>query len=187
MKFTPKKVYIKENNDYIEMDYGEFLKVYPEYTENTIRRLRNAPAPEANNASERFFIPIQGCLLEVDEENYREYYGEAERYRYIKSLDSKNNLLSASAIACSPNQEDFAGIEAGPGYDVEANAITRIMVDALRVVMHFLSEDELAMIDLVYNNCLSYGEAAEEMRIPKSTFERRLSELLEKIKVLMDI
>ncbi len=180
MKFIPKKVYIKGNNDYIEMEYDEFLKAYPEYTENTIRRL-------PNKSDERFFIPIQGCLLEVKKETYREYYREKERYKYIRSLDNKNRLLSASAISDSQNQEDFADIEAGPGYDVEATTITRIMVEVLKVVLHFLSEEELTMIDLVYDKCLSYGEAAEEMRIPKSTFERRLSELLEKIKVLMDI
>lgn len=180
MKFIPKKVYIKGNNDYIEMEYDEFLKAYPEYTENTIRRLHN-------KSDERFFIPIQGCLLEVKKETYREYYREKERYKYIRSLDNKNRLLSASAISDSQNQEDFADIEAGPGYDVEATTITRIMVEVLKVVLHFLSEEELTMIDLVYDKCLSYGEAAEEMRIPKSTFEKRLSELLEKIKVLMDI
>lgn len=187
MKFIPKKVYIKENDDYIEMDYDEFLKAYPEYTENTIRRLRNDPAPASNNSDEKFFIPIQGCLLEVDEENYREYYKENERYKYIRSLDYKNRLLSASAIASSLNQEDFADVEAGPEYDVESNAIAEMLVKNLRAVMYFLSGDELTMIDLVYYKCLSYADAAAVMGISKSTFENRLSDLHEKIKVLMEI
>lgn len=187
MKFIPKKVYIKGKNDYIEMEYDEFLKAYPEYSESAIRHLGNDPALDSNNAGEKFFIPIQGCLLEVKKETYREYYKEKERYKYIRSLDYKNRLLSASAIADSLNQEDFADIEAGPGYDVETTTITRIMVEVLKVVMHFLSEEELTMIDLVYDKCLSYGEAAEEMGIPKSTFKNRLLALHEKIKILMDI
>ena len=187
MKFIPRKVYIKETDDYIEMEYDEFLKAYPEYTENTIRRLRNDPASDSNNSDEKFFIPIQGCLLEVDEENYREYYKENERYKYIRSLDYKNRLLSASAIASSLNQEDFADVEAGPEYDVESNAIAEMLVKNLRAVMYFLSGDELTMIDLVYYKCLSYADAAAVMGISKSTFENRLSDLHEKIKVLMEI
>ncbi len=187
MKFIPKKVYIKGNNDYIEVEYDEFLKAYPEYTENLIRRLRNDPAPDSNDSDEKYFIPVQGCLLEVDEENYREYYKENERYKYIRSLDYKNRLLSASAVRSSLNHEDYADIDAGPEYDVEANTIAEMLVKNLRAVMYFLSGDELTMIDLVYNKCLSYTDAAAVTGISKSTFEHRLSELLEKIKILMDI
>ena len=82
MKFIPKKVYIKETDDYIEMEYDEFLKAYPEYSESIICQSGNGDtSPDGNSTGRKFFIPIQGCLLEVDEKDYREYYKENERYK----------------------------------------------------------------------------------------------------------
>lgn len=32
----------------------------------------------------KHFIPVQGMLLEVDEENYKDFYRDKERKRYLK-------------------------------------------------------------------------------------------------------
>ena len=49
MKYAPRKVYIKENNVYVELSYTDFC------------RRRQAD----QSYMDKLFIPVQGCLLEV--------------------------------------------------------------------------------------------------------------------------
>ena len=55
MKYAPKKVFIKENGEYVPLEYDEFCKM------------------KANDEAykQKLFIPVQGCLLEVDEKKKR--------------------------------------------------------------------------------------------------------------------
>lgn len=170
MKYAPKKIYIKENNEYIELEYDEFCK----------RRSND------NSFWNKRFIPVQACLLEVDEQNYKEYYQEKERYRHIRNLDHKHMLSSIAAMIHYLEEEDFAYIEAGPEYDVEANLIHKMMLEKLSEALLLLSADELIMIDLIYSRCMTRREAADEIGIPKSTFEYRLCRLLDKLRSLME-
>ena len=49
MRYAPRKVYIKENNVYVELSYTDFC------------RRRQAD----QSYMDKLFIPVQGCLLEV--------------------------------------------------------------------------------------------------------------------------
>ena len=55
MKYAPRKVYIKESGRYVELSYMDFC------------RHRQA------DQSYKLFIPVQGCLLEVVQE---QIYGQ---------------------------------------------------------------------------------------------------------------
>ena len=78
MKYAPRKVYIKENNVYVELSYTDFC------------RRRQAD----QSYMDKLFIPVQGCLLEVMREQYTDFYRDKERWRYPRKLDTKNSLLS---------------------------------------------------------------------------------------------
>ena len=54
VKYAPRKVYIKENNVYVELSYTDFCR----------RR------QDDQSYMDKLFIPIQGCLLEVVREQY---------------------------------------------------------------------------------------------------------------------
>jgi len=82
MKYAPKKVFIKENEIFIEITNEEH---------------ESRKATDEQYAK-RWFIPLQGCLLEVDEQFYNEYYKEYERNRYLAALDRKNKVLSIEAF-----------------------------------------------------------------------------------------
>ncbi len=67
MKYAPRKVYIKENGNYVELSYTDFCR----------RR-------EADHTySDKLFIPVQGCLIEVMREQYTDFYRDKERWRYL--------------------------------------------------------------------------------------------------------
>ena len=104
MKYTPKKVYVKENDNFIEITNEEH---------------ESRKATDEQYA-ERWFVPLQGCLLEVDEQFYIEYYKEYERNRYLAALDRKNRILSIEAF----DTEDENGVDFMFSYrsSVEATA-----------------------------------------------------------------
>ena len=85
MKYAPRKVYIKENNVYVELSYTDFC------------RRRQAD----QSYMDKLFIPVQGCLLEVVREQYADFYKDKERWRYLKKLDTKNGLLSLDGFTDS--------------------------------------------------------------------------------------
>ena len=63
VKYAPRKVYIKENNVYVELSYRDFCR----------RRESD------QSYLDKLFIPVQGCLLEVVREQYTEFYKDKER------------------------------------------------------------------------------------------------------------
>ncbi len=76
MKYAPRKVYIKENGGYTELSYEDFCR----------RR-------EADGTyKDKFFIPVQGCLIETEQTHYIEFYRDKERWRYLQKLDADNSL-----------------------------------------------------------------------------------------------
>lgn len=81
-KYAPRKVFILENGEYIEITNVEHES-----------RLDNDPA-----YANRFFIPVQGFLLEVDQEHYEDFYRTKDRLTYLNRLDIKYGLLSIDAF-----------------------------------------------------------------------------------------
>lgn len=58
MKYAPKRVFVLENGRYIEISYEE---------------LCNRSESDASYTNRRF-LPLHGMLMEVDENEYKEFY-----------------------------------------------------------------------------------------------------------------
>ena len=119
MKYAPRKVYIKENNVYVELSYTDFC------------RRRQAD----QSYMDKLFIPVQGCLLEVVREQYADFYKDKERWRYLKKLDTNHKLLSLEGFTDSEgNVIDFIVDEA---VDVAETVVHAVMVDrrTLQIVL----------------------------------------------------
>lgn len=76
-KYAPRKVFILENGEYVELTYEEFESCKA-----------NDPTYE-----DRYFIPVQGFLMEVSKEHYKDFYRAKEREAYLKKLNAKYGLL----------------------------------------------------------------------------------------------
>ena len=110
MKYAPRKVYIKENNVYVELSYTDFC------------RRRQAD----QSYMDKLFIPVQGCLLEVMREQYADFYKDKERWRYLEKLDINHSLLSLEGFTDSGgNMSDFIVDEA---VDVAETVINVVLV-----------------------------------------------------------
>ncbi len=48
--------------------------------------------------NDRYFIPVQGMLLEVSKNVYKEFYSDIERRKYLHKLDKKFELTSIDSV-----------------------------------------------------------------------------------------
>lgn len=166
--YAPRKVFILENDDYIELTYAEFC----------YRKETNALY------GEKLFIPVQGCLLETNRKHYKEFYQEKERFRYIQKLDAENELLSTDAF----DNEDGNGTEciAITMEDITDLVANEIMAEKLRNCLLLLTEDERELIYGVYYSSLTERDLAERYGISQVAVHKQKHRILIKLKKLLE-
>ena len=168
MKSEPKKVYIKENNVYVELSYTNFC----------LRRQAN------QSYMDKLFIPVQGCLLEVVREQYADYYKEKERWRYLQKLDTNHKLLSLEGFTDSEgNVLDFIIDET---VDVAETVVRAVMVDRLKVAFPLLSDGEQALIQAIFFEELSEREVGLRLGITQSVVNKRKAKILAKLRTIIE-
>lgn len=167
MKYNPRKVFIKEDGDYKAISYEEFCNLN-EMSESLVARK---------------FVPIQGCLLEVDEKTYKEIYREYERNRYLRHLDMENTVYQTDA---SEDNEGIMYCVNVVDEEFESRMIDRVMLEKLLTALELLTPAEHQLIDLIYRKGMSQREAAKALIITQSTLEYRINQLLDKLKSLLE-
>ena len=167
MKYAPRKVYIKENNVYVELSYTDFC------------RRRQAD----QSYMDKLFIPVQGCLIEVVREQYADFYKEKERWRYLKKLDTNHKLLSLDGFTDSEgNVLDFIVDEA---VDVAETVVHAVMVDRLKAALPLLSDSEQTLIRAIFFEELSEREVGLRLGVTQSVVNKRKAKILAKLRKIM--
>ena len=168
-KYAPRKVFILENGGYVELTYEEF--------EN---RRDNDPSYES-----RFFIPVQGYLLEVDQRQYEDFYRAKERQKYLRKLDAKYGLLSIEAFDTEDdNGTDYIQAETE---DVAETVAHLLLLDKLRLIVSMLPDNEKELIVAHFYKGKPQTKLAEEYGVNQSNISRRIGKILDKIKKLLEI
>ena len=168
MKYAPRKVFIKENGEYVPLEYADFCRLKKENKDFEKKR----------------FVPVQGCLLEVDENTYKEIYREYERNRYVQKLERENTVYRAEIAG--DNEAAYAD-NATSKDDLENQVINRVMVEKLASALQQLEPEENAIIDLIYYKGMSKRSAAETIGISQSTLQYKVRVIIERIKKIMEI
>ncbi len=100
------------------------------------RRKENEPT-----YADRYFIPVQGFLMEVSIEHYQDFYRVKEREAYLKKLDAKYGLLSIDAFdADDENGTDYISDDTE---DVAETVAHLLLLDKLRSVIPMLTEKDI--------------------------------------------
>ena len=168
MKYAPRKVYIKESSNYVELSYTDFC------------RRRQAD----QSYMDKLFIPVQGCLLEVVREQYADFYKDKERWRYLKKLDTNHSLLSLEGFTDSEgNVIDFVVDEA---VDVAETVVRAVMVDRLKAALLLLSDSEQTLIKAIFFEELSEREVGLRLGVTQSVVNKRKSKILAKLRKIME-
>ena len=144
MKYTPKKVFVLENGDYIELSYEEFCSL----KDNDV------------SYADKFFIPLHGMLMEVTEEQYKEFYKSQRRQKYIDERSAENGDFSYDMLTTDDfNGEDILPDKSEP---LDEQVVQKIMTDKLKSALPLLAEDEQKLIREIFYENLSERSLAEK-------------------------
>lgn len=168
MKYQPTKVFILEGGSYQEITYQEHCE----------------KKQKEKSYENRYFIPLQGMLLEVDQVSYSEFYREKERERYLRKLDRENGLLSIDSF----ERADDSGMVSLPDtrIDIAGDTIAQLQLDELRECISLLHPEEQKLIRQHYFDEISEVELSREYGISQQAVSKRLKKIRDKLKNLLE-
>ncbi len=166
-KYAPRKVFILENGEYIEISYEELC-----------RREENDPSYK-----DKFFIPLHGMIMEVDETAYRDFYKAKDRDEYL-TWRTRHKDISYSQF----DDDECSGEDLLVDLNAEITdaVIWKITVDKLRLIISMLPEDEQELIHALFFRGLSERKWSEECGIPQRTINDRKRRILAKLKKMLE-
>ena len=133
---------------------------------------------------EKYFIPIDGKLIEVEENVYIAYYKMGRRERYLEERDKENCVLSYDAL----DREGMVGQEIfqDPGtHSLEDIALAKELIDQLHRSLDLLPRAERELIKAIYFDGLNDSEYARRTRVSQSGVSRKHKKILSKLRILM--
>ena len=167
-KYAPRKVFILENGEYIEISYEELCRreeIDPSY-------------------KDKLFIPLHGMIMEVDETAYREFYRAKDRDDYLTWRTRHKDISYSQFDDDECSGEDML---VDQGEDIADALIWQQTLDKLRLIISMLPEDEKELIKAHFFDGKSQTALAEEYGVNQSNISRRISEIIAKIKKLLEI
>ena len=167
MKYAPKKVFRKENNIYIEITNEE----------------HEARKAMDKQYAKRWFVPMHGMLMEVEEAFYKDFYRQKERDDYL-SWRAKNKDISYNDY----DTEECSGEDmlVDPDDDVATQVTDKLMLEKLRSVLPLLPEDEYKLIHEHYFLGISQVELSALYGRNQSNISRKIARILEKLKNFLE-
>ena len=166
MEYTPKKVFILDGKTYLELSYAEFRQQRDTY-------------------QSRWFIPLHGMLMEVPEDEYKAFYQERRRQKYLVERSRDNDDFSYDMLTTDEfNGED---ILVDTVADTAGQAEKNVLLDKLRKAALQLPVDEQELIRLHFQQGFSQVDLAKILGINQSNVCRKISKIVEKLKFLIKI
>lgn len=166
MKYAPKKVFIKENDIYIEITNEE----------------HESRKAADDTYKKRKFVPLHGMLMEVDESFYAEFYRQKDRDEYL-TWRTKNKDVSYNDY----DTEECSGEEilVDPDEDVATQVTDKLMAEHLRYILSLLPSDERELIEAIYFKGYSERQWSKISGIPQRTICYRKNVILQKLKKIL--
>lgn len=152
-----------------------------EYEEITYEELeyRRANIPGYNKKK---FIYVHKMLMEVTEEEYKDYYYEIERNRYSKKVLNKLSVISIDEL----ETQDKLDIIKDNNINIEQDFINKISKRKLHNALLTLNDDELQIINELFFNNYSIRNYAKKTNILHTTLYYKLKRILIKLKKVLE-
>ncbi|WP_312943145.1 sigma-70 family RNA polymerase sigma factor [Oscillibacter sp.] len=134
--------------------------------------------------NKKYTIVLKRQRVEVSEAVYRAYHKEREAERYHNKL-IRQNELSLERFREDGVNIDYLIVRVQP--DILDKLIHQEQLEALRIALQALPDDERSLIDEIFFNDKSESQVAKSIGVNQSTISRRLSKILSKLKNLIEI
>ena len=162
-----KACYIKEGQEYIEIDLSEI------HIEGT--RVLEYP--------DRHFYYFSGYLIEVTAEKQKELFREKNRKKYIKRKTINIEVVSLDIMI----GDDIQGYEliVDP-IDYESQCLDKVMCEEAIKAVKNLPPDEYDLIVSIYINGMSERMYSKKKGIPQKTINDRKMRILKQLRKNLD-
>ena len=167
-KYAPKKVFILENNEYIEITYEELCK----------RTKLNS------EYASKLFLPLHGMLMEVTENVYREFYKEEERQKYLKRRAEEKGETSYDMLTTDELNGESLLVDLS--LSVEAVVEKKIMIEKLHKSLSLLTEEEWNLVEAIFFRGISERQWSSLSGIPLKTVNRQKHRILSRLKKIIE-
>ncbi len=150
--YAPKKVFVLEQSQYIEMSYEKLCEL-----------------KELNEEyKSKWFIPLHGMLMEVPENVYREFYKEERRQKYLDKLAEGNCVLSYDKLT----NDEFNGQAFLPDQGVSVVDLVeqKLMKNELIKGLEQLDAGERELLQLIYFEEMTERAIAARYGLSKPSF-----------------
>ncbi len=167
MKYAPKKVFVLENNEYVEITYDELC--------------RRESTDEAYKTKK--FLPLHGMLMEVTEEFYTEFYRDKDRDEYLTWRSQHKDITYNDYDSDECDGED---ILIDHDQDICQEVADKLMAENIRRVVSLLPSAERELIEALFFKGYSEREWSKISGIPQKTINDRKHKILGKLKKLLE-
>lgn len=135
---------------------------------------------------DKFCIPIEGKLVEVDENVYVAYYEMGRRERYLGERDRIKGVVSYDAL----DNGSRVGEAAMPdciSESMEDKLLTSELYEQLHHCIEALPRAERELIHAIYFDGLTEQEYAQKVKMTQSGISRKRKKILSKLRMFSDI
>lgn len=167
-KYNDNKCFVFSADGYEEITYAELCR----------RDERD------KNYELRHFIPLHGMLMEVTAEQYREFYREQNRQRYLLERSVANGDISIDALLT----ENISGTDVlmDLSVDVAFQAEQNILVEKLKKAIQDLSIEEQLLLQKYYYDEVTETELARYYGISQQAVSKKILKLIKKLRKEME-
>jgi len=147
------------------------------YTELTARR-------EADPSYlDRRFIPFHGMLMEVSPEDYRAFYRERRRQKYLYEEGARAGTFSYNAL----DNEEMSGedILVDTSTLVDETVSDKLLLEQMLLCFGQLFEDDRTLLTALYFDGKSERKLAKELGISQAAVHKRRRRAIAKLKNMM--
>lgn len=133
----------------------------------------------------RYFLPLQGYLLEVSQEDYRDFYRTERRRRYVREQEGKTGRVSYHDLV----EDHFRGkrILQDLCADVESEVIRNIMAEKLHIALQLLSDDDQRLVHMIYFENQTEAHCAEVFGVTQQAIHGRKIRILNRLRKIFEI
>ena len=166
MKYPPRKVFVLEDGMYVELSYAQFSQ-------------------KKECCASRRFIPLHGMLMEVSESDYKAFYKDKRRQKYLDERSAKNGDFSYDMLTTDEfNGEDIL-VDAVA--DTQGEAEKNLLLDKLRQGIDSLSGYEQQLLHQLFSQRLSERTIADMYGVSQVAIHKQKARALAKLKKLLKI
>jgi RNA polymerase sigma factor (sigma-70 family) len=154
---------------------------YEEITYKTLTKLREDDLSYQN----RKFISLHGMLMEVSEADYKVFYRDRRRQRYLREESIRVGEVSYNAL----DTDEMSGEEtiADPSEPIDQMIVDKLDIESILSCLDKLSEAERDLLFAVFYQRKTERVLAKELNISQPAVHKRIQKIIGKIREYLEI